>query len=68
MSKPTVPPVQFTKAELQMIDKGVEQFFKEWYHGYKSAGRVYMASRIREKVRAALAPAQAAVSPNTPTP
>lgn len=54
MSKPTVPPVQFTKDELRMIDKGVEQFMREWYHGYKSAGRVLRAAGIREKVRAAL--------------
>ena len=54
MSKPSVPPIQFTKEELRMIDKGVDQLFKEWRNGYKSAGRVYVAGRIREKVRAAL--------------
>lgn len=53
-SRPKVPPVQFTKGELEMIDKGVEQFFREWYNGYRSAGRVYLATRIREKVRAAI--------------
>jgi hypothetical protein len=46
--------MMFTKEELRMIDKGVDQLFKEWCNGYKSAGRVYVAGRIREKVRAAL--------------
>ena len=58
-----VPPIQFTKGELQMIDKGIDQFFREWLNGYKSAGRVYMAGRIREKVRSALGDFRASVPP-----
>ncbi len=52
--KPTIAAIQFTKDELRMIDKGIDQFFAEWYNGYRSAGRAYTAARIREKVRSAL--------------
>jgi hypothetical protein len=54
MARTKMPPIQFTKGELQMIDKGIDQFFREWHNGYKSAGRVYVAGRIRDKVRSAL--------------
>lgn len=63
-AKTKVPPIQFTKGELEMIDKGIEKFFAEWYNGYRSAGRVYLATRIREKVRHALSVRRA---PNTTT-
>ena len=63
-----VPPIQFTKGELEMIDRGIDQFFREWYNGYRSAGRVCVAGRIREKVRHALQlrSAEGATPPNTP--
>ncbi len=59
----TTPPIQFTKAELRVIEDGAKLMGVEWRNGYRSTTRMLAVASILRKINEALCP----VTPTEPT-